>query len=311
MRRGLIVLVSIATLAAAGVGLAQALLPEQPVLTSTRNERNPAAGFDGVGAEVLVFTRSRRGYPNRYDAYVRKTGDPAIKLNTSGQGWTGGIDYPMVVYQRVAAGQSDIFMYDLSDGSRPPTAAGVNTSRWEWHPTMSGDWLLYGRDNTSTPTQRVVIHNHITHVERTISTITRASHYLQPDQVNGNWVTLTRCRPVCNVARYDITSQTLMPLPKPVNDRPRYQYAGGVTSDGVVYLVRSGPRCGERVRIVRFDPSDPADPTYGTTIAALPTGRDIAFAFARENGDGSVTLFYDRVNCNTGRFDIYNINDPA
>jgi hypothetical protein len=310
MRRGLIVLVSIATLAAAGVALAQALLAEQPVLTSTRNERNPAADVDGVGAEVLAFTRSRSGYPNRYDAYAREPGQAAVKLNAAGQGWTGGIDYPMVVYQRVAAGQSDIFLYDLSDDSRPATPAGVNTSRWEWHPTMSGDWLLYGRDDTSTPTQRVVIHNHVTHEERLLSSITRATHYLQPDQVNGDWVTYTRCVPNCNLWRYQISTTGKTVLPKPVTTRPRQQYAGAVTATGAVYLVRSGPRCGERVRIVRYDPARP-DPQFGTIVAALPRGIDVAIAHAQANADGSVDVFYDRVNCNTGRFDIYKVTDPA
>ena len=309
MKRGLVIGVVCFALAAAGVALA-ALLPEEPVLSSSRNERNPAADATGT-TEVLAFTRSRAGFPNRYDAFVKSGSDPAVQLNLGGQAWTGGIDYPVVVYQRIARGQSDLFMYDLSDGSRPATPLGVNTSRWEWHPTISGDWLLYGRDNTSNPTQRVVLHEHVTtHEERVLESITKATHYLQPDQVNGDWATYTKCAPNCNVFLYQISTQATTRLPKPVTDRPRQQYAGVVSPDGAVYLVRSGPRCGERVRIVRYDAAR-ADGTYGTIVAGLPSGRDIAFAFLREQFGGARDVLYDRVNCSTGRFDVYKVTDPA
>jgi hypothetical protein len=308
MKRGLIVLVIVAGLVA--VPLAYALLTETPVFASRKNERNPAADFDGTGGEVWAFTRSRTGYPNRYDAYAKEGANASFKLNTVGQGWTGGIDYPTVVYQRVYNGQSNIYLYDLSDDSRPATPDGVNTTKWEWHPTISGDWLLYGRDDNSTPTQRIVLHNSVTHAELLLSSLTKASHYLQPDQVNGNVATYTRCTPICNVVRYNITDSTRMTLGKPVTSRPRHQYAGAVSSSGAVYLVRSGPNCGERVKIVRYD-TDRADPPLGTVVATLPSGVDIAFAFARQKADGSVDVFYDRVNCSTGRFDIYKVADPA
>jgi hypothetical protein len=308
VKRGLAIGVLCVALAAGGVAVA-ALLPEQPVLSTSRNERNPAADATGT-TQVLAYTRSRSGEPNRYDAFAQREGEAPVKLNTSGQGWTGGIDYPMVVYQQIASGQSNIFLYDFTDGSRPPTPAGVNTSKWEWHPTMSGDWLLYGRDNTSNPTQRVVLHNQVTHAERTLDSITKASQYLQPDQVRGDWATFTKCAPNCNVFRHQISTNTTMRMPRPTTDRPRQQYAGGVAPDGDVYLVRSGPRCGEKVRIVRYDP-DQADGTFGTIIASLPAGRDIAFSYVFEQFDGARDFYYDRVNCSTGKFDIFKVTDPA
>ena len=308
MKRGLAIGVLCAVLAAAGVALAA--LPEQAVLSTSRNERNPAADATGT-TQVLAFTRSRSGQPNRYDAFAKRGNEATVKLNTSGQGWTGGIDYPMVVYQRIAGGQSNIFLYDFTDGSRPPTPDGVNTTKWEWHPTISGDWLLYGRDNTSNPTQRVVLHNGSTHAERTLDSITTASRYLQPDQVNGgDWATFTKCAPNCNVFLHQISANTTIKVPRPTTDRPRQQYAGGVSPDGDVYLVRSGPRCGERVRIVRYD-TDRGDGTFGTIVASLPSGRDIAFAFVREQFGGARDVYYDRVNCSTGKFDIFKVTDPA
>jgi hypothetical protein len=314
MKRGLVVLVLLAGLVA--VPLAYALLAEQPVLNTRRNERNPAADVDGSSNEVLAFTRSRSGYPNRYDAWAQVEGTAAVKLNAAGQGWTGGIDYPIVAYQQIASGQSNVHLYDFSDQSR--TATEANTSRWEWHPSVQGDEadyeLLFGRDDTNTPTQRVMYLHHsdapFVHDERLVSSVSKASHYLQPDQLNGDFATYTRCTPVCNVVRYQISTTAKIVLAKPVTSRPRQQYAGAVTSTGALYLVRSGPNCGEKVKIVRYDTAR-SDPALGTVVAALPSGFDVAFAFARENLDGSVDVFYDRVRCSTGRFDIYKVTDPA
>jgi hypothetical protein len=313
MKRGLIVLVSIAALAAAAVSIA-ALLPEQPVFNGTKNERNPAAGFDGGGGEVWAFTRSRAGDRNRYDAYAKKGANSPIKLNEAGQGWTGGMDYPIVSYQQISGGGSDIYFYDLETDTDATQPAPVNTAKfWEWHPSFSGTLsnyrLLFGQDNTNNPTQRVVLHQHPAHVSQELSYVTKASHYLQPDQLNGDWATFTRCTPVCNVFKHDVSTETTTRIPKPVTDRPRHQYAGAVTSAGAVYLVRSGPRCGEKVKIVRYDTAR-SDPSLGTVVGALPSGFDIVFAFARENVGGSVDVFYDRVNCSTGRFDIYKVTDP-
>jgi hypothetical protein len=312
MKRGFVVLVVLGGLVA--VPLGYALLDETPVFYASKNERNPAADHDGVGGDVWAFTLSRAGNPNRYDAYAKEGANPPIKLNVSGQGWTGGIDYPIVSYQQIAGGQSNIHLYDLATDSRSP--APINTAKyWEWHPSFSGTMsdyhLLFGQDNTNNPTQRVVLHHHSDvgdHESLELTYVTKASHYVQPDQLNGNWATFTRCTPVCNVFKHQVSTGTTTRIAKPVTDRPRHQYAGAVTPTGAVYLVRSGPRCGEQVRIVRYDEAH-SDPALGTVVAALPSGVDIAFAFARVNAS-SVDVFYDRVNCSTGRFDIYKITDP-
>jgi len=291
-------------MALALVSAAYAALPEQPVLTGVRNEQTPAAGNTGT-EDVLAWARSRRGHPDLVDAWVRVGTSPAIKLNQAGQGWIGGVDYPTVIYQRIVNGRSNLFLYNLSDGSRPATPTGVNTAKWEWHPTISGDWLLFGRNNNATPTQRVILHNQTTHEERLLATVTRRAHFLVPGQVNGNWATYMRCTPVCNVIRYDITAQTKKTLGKPATTRPREQYGPSVTADGTVYLARSGQSCGG-VKLVRFGALDPAT---GTVVARLAAGYDLFFTSVRDNAGGSTDVFYDRVRCATDRSDIYKITD--
>jgi hypothetical protein len=90
----------------------------------------------------------------------------------------------------------------------------------------------------------VILHNQTTSEERLLATVTRPTHSLEPGQVNGNWATYTRCTPVCNVIRYDITSQTKKKLSKPATTKPRYQYGSSVAADGTVYLARSSRGCG-------------------------------------------------------------------
>jgi hypothetical protein len=316
MKRGLAITASIAALTVAGVAVGQVVIVEDPVLTGPKNQRSPALGEDGLGADVLAFTRSRDGSPNRYDAYAKKGDGSVVKLNARGQAWTGGLDHPLVSYQQIVRGNSDVHFYDLETDTREP--APVNNSRWQWRPSVSGSMddfhLLYGEDNLNNPTQRVLLHHHNNlgaHDTVLLDRVDKASHFLQPDQLNGDFATYTRCKPNCNVLRRQVSTGQTVLLPRPTSNRPRQQYASAVTPGGVVFVVRSGPRCGEKVKILRYDLSNPSDPVYGSLVVALPSGKDIATAFARDNGDGSVTLVYDRVDCGSLRFDVYKVEVPA
>ena len=136
MRRGLTLTVVAATAAVTGAPAALALLAETPVAASARNEFKPAADFHASGDELISFSRSRAGHPNRYDAILRRvslTGTTSIKLNTKGQGYGGGIDSPLVAYQQVVNGRSNLLVYEIDNGTRtaPPgvTRASGSTER--------------------------------------------------------------------------------------------------------------------------------------------------------------------------------------
>jgi hypothetical protein len=305
MRARLLLAALAATVIAAPAAWAQ--LAEVGVVTGPRNENNSAADWNGT-EEVLAWSRSRPGHPSAYDAWVRVGGNPVIKLNVGGRGWMGGIDYPLVAYQRLLNGQSNIYLYDLSSDSRPATPAGVNTNRWEWHPTISGEWLLFGRSDRRR--DRIVLHNTTTGEERVLETANPRHVTVRPDQVNGNWATYTRCQRTCNVIRYDITAEAKTTLPRPAGASSRHQYGSSVTSAGTVYFARSGNGCGRNIRIIRA--FGPGDPPTGTAIAHLARGRDLyPFSYARENTDGSADVFYDRYSCAKDRDDIYKVTDPA
>jgi hypothetical protein len=185
-------------LAAIAAPAAGALVPA-PVRASAVNESNPAAGWGPDGSEYIAWAQNSVAYPRRYNAYIQRGTDARIKLNTVGQGWIGGIDYPTVVYQQIYNGRSDLKLYDLATGVRSNPPTGANTARWEWHPTISGEWLLFNRDDNASPTQRVILFNRTTGAATLLASVTRAEHYLLANQVNGNFAVWTKCAPRCDV----------------------------------------------------------------------------------------------------------------
>jgi hypothetical protein len=299
MRRGLVITAVAAALIAAPA--AYALLAQHGVKTSGLYERLPAAATDGT-TEYFAWSQNSRARRQHFDAFLKRTGDPRVKLNTKGLGWVGGIDPPAVAYQQVVNGNANIRLYDADAQTRSVPPAGVNTSDWEWEPSISGDWLLFGRQTD--PTQFVILHSLTTTTEVILDQGRRFRH---PGQVNGDFAVWTRCtRTTCNVVRREITPATDTVLSKPST---KLQYGAAVTSTGIVYVARSGQKCGADVKIVRYFGA--TDPAGGTIVADLGTnGRDFWSAYARDNADGSVDVFYDRYLCNKNTSDIYSVHDP-
>jgi hypothetical protein len=314
MKAGL--LVAVLMLAAFVVApTASALLDETAVVATRLSEFDPAGDWNPARTrEYLTYDHNSRLHPNHFDAFLRKINTASasfttVKLNTIGQGYGGGIDSPQVIYQQVYRGQSNLKLYRINTNTRPALPLGVNTTRWEWHPTISGDWILFGRRKFSLPhADSIILFNIATHESRTLAT--SATLALGAGQVEGDWAVWHRCATVCNVFKYQISSATTTKLerPDPTSDDPVHQWGPSVTADGTVYLARGLGGCGEFTQIVRYGAIDPAD---GTVVAELPLERrDLSLTYARTNDDGSADVFYDRYNCQTGGSDIYKVNDP-
>ena len=301
-----------------------ALLSEQPVLASSANEMTPAAGWaitNGSPAEWIAYAKSRPTNANAFDAYFGHlntstspaTVDSPTKLNRVGQGYLGGIDFsdtndPKVVYQGIYRGESNISIYHVSSGTR--TNPGVNTARWEWRPTMSGNWLLFNRDALSKPLQQVMLKNLSTGSVTRLTYTNRDSWTTFAGQVNGNstvyWAVWTKCAARCNVFVENLDTKVVTRLAKPGTE---YQYAPSVTSTGTVYLARGTRACGANVQFVRYSPAEITAGSTGTLIAALAAGRDTFSSFAREDPNSTVSVFYDRVRCSTNRWNVYKLTD--
>jgi hypothetical protein len=299
MRRGLFIVATAVVLLAAQA--AYALLGPHGVKTTPLYEQLPAAATDG-STDYFAWAQNSRSRRNHFDAFLTRTGEPRVKLNTTGEGYMGGVDPPLVVYQQVAGRDSNLRLYDANSKTHPTLPAGVNTPDWEWEPSISGDWLLFGRQTNNA--QYVILHSLTT---PTMVMLDQGRRFRHAGQVNGDFAVWTRCtKTTCNVVRREITPETDIVLPKPIT---KYQYGAAVTSTGIVYVARSGPKCGANVKMVRYFGA--ADPPGGKVVTDLGTnGRDFWSAYARDNADGSVDVFYDRYVCGKGKSDIYRIHDP-
>jgi hypothetical protein len=142
-------------LVSAGVAWAT-LLTAQPVVTAKGRQFEPSAT---PGGTYLAYAQSRPGHPNQFDVYVKPAGAPRFKVNRRGVAYGGGIDGTTMIYQTVRNGQSNLRLFDLVTHARS-APAGVNTKRWEWLPSISGDWILYGQRWGSHPVNgRVILHD--------------------------------------------------------------------------------------------------------------------------------------------------------
>jgi hypothetical protein len=300
MRRGLFIVAAAAALIA--VSAAYALLSQHGVKTTRLYERYPAAAVDG-GTSYFAWSQNSRAHPGHSDAFLKRGSEARVKLNTKGLGYLGGIDPPMVAYQQVVAGNSNVKFYNSDTHARTNPPTGVNTSDWEWEPSISGDWLLFGRIAANSSDQRVILRSLTTATEVTLD---QSFSFREPGQVNGDYAVWIRCDASCDVVRREISSVTDTVLQEP--SATTYQYGAGVTSGGIVYVARSGKACGN-AKIVRY--LGASDPAGGTIVADLPNNQDIDNGYARENADGSVDFFYNRYLCNDDSVaDIYRVHDP-
>jgi hypothetical protein len=132
-----------------GASAAVALLSEIPVLTTPNGEYQPVAA-DGY----LGWQQNTVQAPRTYHAYLKPAGESPIRLNLAGtRGAMGGIDGDTLVYQqfRFNPDVSDLKFFNLTTRTRSNPPVGVNTGQWEYFPSISEPWLLFGREANDGP----------------------------------------------------------------------------------------------------------------------------------------------------------------
>jgi Tol biopolymer transport system component len=288
-----------------GVAVAYgALLTPQPVVTKKGRQFQPAAAPGGAN---IAYAQSRPGHPNQFDTYVKPAGQPRWKVNNRGVAWPGGIDGTTLIYQQARRGNSDLHLIDLVSKVRSlPT--GVNTAKWEWSPTISGDWILFGRGWGSRPIRySIILHNENTSENRVLEKhTTRPARVIEPGQVNGDfatWDTFTPGTGAANVRLYQISTSVTTQLPAPAG---KAQYATSVLPDGTVFYVRADVGvCGRHVAIVEH--------TGGgdTVLARMPRGYDINSTYAVSEGGGELaSVYFSRIQCSNFAAHIYKLTVP-
>jgi hypothetical protein len=297
-------LVGLLACAALFAVIASAATAPVPVKASTRNEALPAAGGD-----YFAWAKSRRGAPMSFDVYAQRGTEAPIKVNAAKtNGWSGGIDGTRLAYQELSKKNSNIRFFDLATRLRS-SPAGVNTKRWEWRPTISGDWLLFGRGIVDGPTQQVILRNLVTGEQRILDSARGRSGGLQPGQVSGTFAVWMKCGSAsCNVFRYDLTTQTKTQMPS----TGKGQYGPSVTAAGTTYYGRSGPKCGASAEIVKTTLDGATEVLY-----SFPAGVDFATTYATPvssippGGLGATRIYFEYGICKTRKLDIYSMDDAV
>lgn len=272
-----------------------------PVKASTRDEVTPAAG-----GGYFTWAKSRRGHPNIFDVWVQQDGQSGVrKVNPPGtSAFGGGIDGTRLVYQQVKNYNSDLRLFDLATGRRTNPPPGTNTKRWEWGPTISGDWLLFAR-GVYRSTQQAILRNLVTGEQRVLDTVSGKRGSLTSGQVNGGFAVWGKCvGNTCDVFRYDIASGTKIAMPR----NGRVLYAPSVVPSGTTYYVTGETTCGD-AQLVRtttdgrtFVLSDSGSThDIGTTYAVVLPGRP-------PNAPG-VRIYFEWRKCSNDRSDIYSLDD--
>lgn len=67
---------------------------------------------------------------------------------------SGPTSSPELICQQVKGRQSDLKFFENGVRTNPP--AGVNTPAWEYRPTASGAWILFGRLRTATHPRQII-----------------------------------------------------------------------------------------------------------------------------------------------------------
>jgi hypothetical protein len=272
------------------------------------------------GAGYFAWRQSSPKNPNRSDVFVKGPNGDVRRVNRAGtRGALGGISGDTLVYQEFTAGdslgyhpkgRSTIRFYNLRTGARS-TPRHLDTGRWPYLPSLSGDWLMFGRVARGHGPRALVLHNLRTNRERVIRRVDH-NDYLQPGQINGNYAVWVLWKPypprdfVSTVAVYEIDSRMSQGFH---GSRP-YQWAPSVARDGTVYLENSGYGCGSHVHIIRFTKA-PGDPYYddGTTVLRFPKGVDLSATYAT-GVDGFREVLHDRFRCSrTAADDVYSFGD--
>ena len=269
-----------------------------------------------ANASFIGWTHNTKAHPRHHNAYVQPLsgGMPtggSVKLNTGTSfGWFGGIrpDANEAAFQQTNTRQtqSDIRIVDLDVLPLAPTSPpGLNTSAWEFRPSISASWILFGRNLGRQ--SRIYLYDRTLQTSVALASARNRRNgnpRILPDDVTEAYATWTKCGAACNVYYYNLSTKVTTIVPKPTSST--HQYNSSVSdATGAMYFVSSGSGCGVRVEILRWHIGDPLP--Y-TVVATLPSGYDATLRAATFNDGTNDNVFFDRVRC-AGKFysDIYQV----
>jgi hypothetical protein len=205
------------------------------------------------------------------------------------KGTADGLDAGRLAYQLVSTDEqsSDIHLLDTQSMTDIPLP-GVNTLYWEWEPDVSGNHLIFQRDNGSGRRWAVYLYDLSTHRLRKLVTGSAKKSAIGT-AVSGNYVVWEACKTWhCNIVRYRISTGHKDILRAP---RTRLYYAPAITPDGTVYAVGSGNGCGVHAFLFRWRPGSKLVVLHRFSRHNDAGGTDV------DSYAGTTYLYYGHVTC--------------
>ncbi len=276
-----------------------------PLIEPIKTNPDVWEDFPAAGTDLFAWSADGKTTPGRFNAFVQPDGEPRIRVNPANtRGYTGSIEGDRLVWQQIRKGQSDLRIYDVSAGGGVPLGRDdVNDERWQWRPSIDGDYLLYGenRFESRDAPWKVMLANLGDPGEnpRVLATATNRCRCLYPGQVSGNYATWTRCSPTCQVFVHRIDTDTTTRV---INEPQKHQYFGVPNTNGVTYLVRSGSGCGANARIVAV----PYGSQSRQLVAEIDPGKDVNDLSTVPGAVVPEPVYFSRFGCgNAGQGNIY------
>jgi hypothetical protein len=299
------------------LGLALALAMATGALAGTVSETFVEGGggnqFAGDGnTTYLTWSSNTTAHPQHYDALFRLlAGGSSSKMNAAGtQGFAGDINgiTNEAVYQQTDGSSSDLYLYNLATETRAAAPDAVNSILWEWAPSVSDGYILYGRNKFTRKSSpwKVMLYDRNADTNIVLDTVTRACACIYPGQVSDDYATWTRCsKSTCQAWYYDIAGETTAKIPNP-NDKLQY-FPAVSAATGDLYFVQSAFGCGLHTKIMEWNPVAGG---AANLVSTQPRGYDV-YAGPKVFDDGThQDVYVDRQVC-SGKYyaDIYVIND--
>lgn len=272
------------------------------VVASEYHDLTPAAT-----ADYLAWSTEKplKGDRYRQGLFVQPTGGEPYRVNPSGTwGYKPEIEGTLLAYTEAPYGVYDVTIrfYDLATDAFVDPPAGMDSKGTnEWWPSISGDLLLFLREDPETSYEELVVLDLVTGESQVLATSKGWRRFLLPGQIDGDlvvwskqaidkdWITWLKA----DVYVHDLSTGVTTTL---ANPGPKFQFGPSVDAAGTIFYGRAGAVagtvCGRNSRLMSAVPGE--EPTV---LVSFEPGQDFFGSYARDNADGSTTVFFDPGTC--------------
>lgn len=290
--------------------VASATPTETLVLGGSKVDQLSPAASDAY----LTWNQNSISHPKHYDAFssTLPLGSTPVKMNRPNtSGWSGGIsgNTTGAIYQEFSRGTSNLYLFDIGTQVRTDPPAGVNTIAWEWAPSISSQYIEFGRETAvfdPNKPSKVMLYNRATHATTELASAPQGCQCIWAGQVSDRFATWSVCAPLCRVWYYDIAASKVHELKDPLGLQEYSPSVDGAT--GTLYYIQSHNGCGAAVKLVRWTIGTPV--TSAVVVSAIPSGHDVESTYVSTDLSGNDDIYFDQQKCSgTYYADIYEVSD--